>query len=101
MVKKGDEFKDMRVYLVYRIKHLYLELQKVPFVIEEQNRESAIKTLKSRIKELELTRNVLDGNIKEKAKYEFEKVKHLKALKDIKVKERAEENNEKRRTCIA
>jgi len=81
MVKIGDDWKDVIVYLKCRREHLKLEMQKVPFTMPEKDRDRAIKKLAAKIEEINHTLNVVSGDIKEHAKFEYSKVKYLQKLK--------------------
>jgi hypothetical protein len=81
MVKKGDEFKDMELYLRFRIEHLRLERQKVRFTLKESQIHMAHKKLDAKIEELHHTLKILKGDIKEASKFEWNKTKYLKEQK--------------------
>jgi hypothetical protein len=81
MVKKGDSFKDIELYIRFRINHLDLERQKVRFVIEEDKREQVHRKFDAKIEELRKTLSVLNGDIKEAAKFEYSKCRYLNEKK--------------------
>ena len=87
MVKKGDTIDDVIKYIIFRIKHLRLEREKVPFTIEKLKRGKASEKLSTRILELEHMKKVLHEDIKEHGKYEWRKVQHLEKMKIFALKE--------------
>lgn len=81
--------KDILDYTKYRIRHLKLEKEKVPFVIKPELRERVIKKLNAKIFELSQLRTFICNrdfnNIinyeKDKGDYlESEKIKHLRGI---------------------
>jgi len=82
MVKKGDTIEDVIKYIDFRIQHLKLEREKQPYIVEDKRKiQKAIDKLKAKIIELERVRRVLKEDIKEHAKYEWNKWQHLKKMK--------------------
>ena len=87
MIKEGDTIKDVITYVGCRIDHLKLEREKIPFTVQKQSIQKALTKLTGKIDELNHTKSVLHGNIKEASKYEYRKVQHLKKMKDMIVRE--------------
>ena len=81
MVRKGDTLDDVIKYVDFRINHLKLEREKVPFTVNVKHRGKAIHKLSSRILELRRLKRVLNEDIKEYSKYEWNKWKHLEKMK--------------------
>jgi len=81
MVKKGDTIYDVQKYVEFRMQHLKLEGEKVPFVVEKSKIERAKRKLKAKCQELHRLKKVLNEDIKEHAKFEWRKVKHLEKMK--------------------
>jgi len=83
MVKKGDTWKDLLTYIEFRLEHLELERQKIPFIksTPKDRREWAMRKLKAKKQELVKMRNVINADIKEHSKYEYSKVQYLKKQK--------------------
>ncbi|GAH53732.1 unnamed protein product, partial [marine sediment metagenome] len=48
MVKKGDTIYDVQKYVEFRMQHLKLEGEKVPFVVERPKIEQAKRKLKAK-----------------------------------------------------
>lgn len=94
MVKKGDTIEDVIKYVEFRIQHLKLEREKVPFVVPKDKIQQAIHTLRSKIIELERVKKVLHENIKDHSKYEWNKWHHLKKMKAM-INREKEENRQK------
>ena len=74
-------YKDIMEYIKFRIQHLKLEEEKIPFTVEKSKVEQIIKGLKAKQQELHKIKKVLDENVKEHAEYERRKVQHLKKMK--------------------
>lgn len=72
---------DIIEYIEFRIQHLKLEEEKIPFTTEESKVEQIMKGLKAKRQELYRLKKVLNENIKEHVKYERRKVQHLKKMK--------------------
>ena len=80
-MKQGDTWKDLKAYIHFRIEHISLERQKIPFTIEESKRSQVYNKLTAKMNELKKLKTVVNGNIKENSKYEYNKVKHLNKMK--------------------
>lgn len=75
------EKKDIMAYVDFRIKHLILEREKVPYLkIQDKRKEITIKKLDGRIAELELIKKDIN-KLKDMSKYYYSKVIHLKKMK--------------------
>ncbi|GAI11850.1 unnamed protein product [marine sediment metagenome] len=81
MVKKGDTIYDVQKYVEFRMHHLKLEGEKVPFVVEKSKIEQAKQKLKAKCQELRRLKKVLNGDIKEHSKSEWREVRHLEKMK--------------------
>ena len=87
ILDKLIEKKDLMNYLRLRREHLLLQRQKVKFTVEESKREQASKKLSAKIQELSLLISITNNHeIKDKSKFEFGKVEHLKKVKIAKLK---------------
>lgn len=67
-------------YLKHRWEHINLERQKVPFTIEEEKRERAIRKLSTRMSEIKRIKRAID-DLDRHIEYEKGKVEHLKKMK--------------------
>lgn len=92
MVKKGDTIDDVIKYVEFRVQHLRLEREKIPYYVEQKKIQKAIDKLTSKISELEHTKKILHEDIKNHAKYEWNKWQHLKKMKAM-INREKEENN--------
>ena len=93
MVKKGDTIYDVQKYIEFRIQHLRLEREKIPYYVEKSKIQKAIDKLGAKISELERVKKVLYEDIKEYAKYEWHKWQHLKKMKAM-INREKEENQQ-------
>ena len=93
MTKKGDSIEDVLKYVIFRIRHLKLEREKVPYYVKQDKIQKALEKLSSKISELEKTKQILNGNIKDSVKHEWQKWQHLKKLKAEINKEKEIKNN--------
>ena len=94
MVKKGDTIEDVIKYVEFRIQHLKLEREKVPFIVPTSSVVCEILHMRSKIIELERVKKVLHENIKDHSKYEWNKWHHLKKMKAM-INREKEENRQK------
>ena len=91
MVKKGDTIEDVIKYTEFRIQHLRLEKEKQPYLVQDKRKiQKAINTLKAKIAELEKLKQVLNGDIKDNSKFEWNKWQHLKKMKAMMNREKEE-----------
>lgn len=81
MVRKGDTFEDLKKYILFRERHLYLEQQRIPFTVDTNKIDQAIKKIKGRRLELIHLKKVVSECIKEASKYEWRRVEYLKKKK--------------------
>jgi predicted transcriptional regulator len=83
ILDKLIEKKDLQSYLNYRLQHLVLERDKLPYTLKDKKKiEKAYKLLSGRIFELaNLKQIVQSNNIKEQSKFECSKVQYLKKIK--------------------
>lgn len=52
MVKLGDEWKDLKNYIIFRHKHLLIERQAIPYTIQDKKkRYNVFRVLKGRLDE--------------------------------------------------
>lgn len=95
MVKKGDTIDDVIKYVEFRIQHLRLEREKVPYYVDKNKIQKSVDKLSSKISELEHTKKILHEDIKECSKYEWNKWQHLKKMKAMINREKEESKGKK------
>jgi hypothetical protein len=93
LVKKGDTIYDVQKYVKFRIQHLRLEREKIPYYVEKSKIQKSIDKLSSKISELEKIKKVLNEDIKTHAKYEWDKWQHLKKMKDFENEKKERDKN--------
>jgi len=71
MVKKGDEWKDLEILILYRIKNLRAAMKNIVENEKPKKRGKALIKISGRISELKHMKVVIHGDIKKASKDEF------------------------------
>lgn len=70
-MKIGDSIKDVRLYLIFRIRRLILQRKDIPKLVEPELRATKIDKINNKIQELKKTLEVIEGDIKKASKKEY------------------------------
>lgn len=94
---KSINGEDLLDYLKYRVRHLRLEMEKIPFTIEPNLREGVFKKLSAKIYELnKLKHFILGKNFSKVINYEKEKGDYLDKIKIEYLKKKRREIKDER-----
>lgn len=83
MVKKGDTWKDLIVYIKFRKEHLSDALERIPLNVAPRQRERSMQKIRGRMEELERLNMIVNGNIREYSKREWNDVNKIRNRENV------------------